>query len=158
MVESQANELTEDQMLGAVLFAHQEMQVVIKAVNELKAEVGKDAWEWQAAEVNTALVESVSEKFAAGIAEAYKVTDKMDRQNRLGELRDQAVEELAGDEGPDADEVRGVFGGLEKKTVRRAIVAGEPRIDGRDTKTVRAIDVEVGLLPRAHGSALFTRG
>jgi polyribonucleotide nucleotidyltransferase len=158
MVESEANELTEDQMLGAVLFAHQEMQVVIKAINELKAEAGKDAWEWQAAEVNTALVESVSEKFAAGIAEAYKVTDKMERQNRLGELRNQAVEELASEEGPDADEVREVFGGLEKKTVRRAIVAGEPRIDGRDTKTVRAISVEVGMLPRAHGSALFTRG
>jgi len=158
MVESEAKELTEDQMLGAVLFAHQEMQVVIKAINELKAEVGKDAWDWQAAEVNTALVESVSEKFAAGIAEAYKVTDKMDRQDRLGELRDQAVEQFASEEGADEDEVRGVFGSIEKKTVRRAIVAGEPRIDGRDTKTVRDINVEVGLLPRTHGSALFTRG
>lgn len=158
MVESEAKELTEDQMLGAVLFAHQEMQVVIKAINELKAEVGKDAWEWQAAEIDTALVESVSEKFAAGIAEAYKVTDKMERQDRLGELRDQAVEQLVGEEGPDEDEVRGVFSSIEKKTVRRAIVAGEPRIDGRDTKTVRDINVEVGMLPRTHGSALFTRG
>lgn len=158
MVESEAKELTEDQMLGAVLFAHQEMQVVIKAVNELKAEAGKEAWEWEPAAINTALVDAVSEKFSAGIAQAYKVTDKMDRQNHLGELRDQAVEELVGEEGPDRDEVRGVFSGLEKKIVRTAIVAGEPRIDGRDTKTVRAISVEVGILPRAHGSALFTRG
>ncbi len=158
MVESEAKELTEDQMLGAVLYAHQEMQVVIKAVNELKAEAGKEAWEWEAVAANTALVDAVAEKFSAGIAEAYKVTDKMERQNRLGELRDQAVEELVGEEGPDKDEVRGVFGSLEKKIVRTAIVAGEPRIDGRDTKTVRAIDVEVGILPRTHGSALFTRG
>jgi len=158
MVESEAKELTEDQMLGAVLFAHQEMQVVIKAINELKAEAGKEAWDWQPAEENTALVESVSEKFADSIAQAYKVTDKMERQNRLGELRDQAVEQFVSEEGPDADEVRGVFGGIEKKTVRRAIVAGEPRIDGRDTKTVRPISVEVGFLPKTHGSALFTRG
>ncbi len=158
MVESEAKELTEDQMLGAVLFAHQEMQVVIKAVSELKAEAGKEAWEWEPAAINTTLVDAVSEKFSAGIAQAYKVTDKMDRQNHLGELRDQAVEELVGEEGPDRDEVRGVFSGLEKKIVRTAIVAGEPRIDGRDTKTVRAISVEVGILPRAHGSALFTRG
>lgn len=158
MVESEAKELTEDQMLGAVLFAHQEMQVVIKAINELKAEAGKEAWDWQPAQENTALVESVSEKFADSIAQAYKVTDKMERQNRLGELRDQAVEQFVSEEGPDADEVRGVFGGIEKKTVRRAIVAGEPRIDGRDTKTVRPISVEVGFLPKTHGSALFTRG
>jgi polyribonucleotide nucleotidyltransferase len=158
MVESEAKELTEDQMLGAVLFAHQEMQVVIQAVNELKAEAGKEAWDWTAAEPNTDLIESVSSKFAEGIGAAYKVTDKMDRQNLLGELRGQAVEQLVSEDGPDKDEVRGVFSAIEKKTVRRAIIAGEPRIDGRDTKTVRGIDVEVGILPRAHGSALFTRG
>ena len=158
MVESQAQELTEDQMLGAVLFAHQEMQVIIRAVNELKAEVGKDAWEWQPAEENSALIDSVSEKFGSGIAEAYKTTDKMERQNLLAELRVQAVSELAASEGPDSDEVLSVFGRIEKKTVRRAIIAGEPRIDGRDTRTVRNIDVEVGNLPMTHGSALFTRG
>jgi len=158
MVESEAKELTEDQMLGAVLYAHQEMQVVIKAVNELKAEAGKDAWEYTPAAENTALIESVSTNFSEGIAAAYKVTDKMDRQSRLGELREQAVEQLAGDEGPDADEVMSVFSSIEKKTVRRAIIAGEPRIDGRDTKTVRGISVEVGVLPKTHGSALFTRG
>ena len=158
MVESQAQELTEDQMLGAVLFAHQEMQVVIKAVNELKAEVGKEPWDWQPDVENTSLIESVSDKFGGGIADAYKITDKMDRQNRLGELREQAVAELAAEQGPDADEILAVFSGVEKKTVRRAIIAGEPRIDGRDTKTVRDISVEVGVLPLTHGSALFTRG
>ena len=158
MVESQARELTEDQMLGAVLFAHQEMQVVIKAVNELKAEAGKEAWDWQPVAENTALIESVSDKYGGSIAEAYRITDKMDRQNRLGELREQAIGELASEQGPDADEILEVFSGIEKKTVRRAIIAGEPRIDGRDTKTVRNISVEVGVLPMTHGSALFTRG
>ena len=158
MVESEAKELTEDQMLGAVLFAHQEMQVVIKAVNELKAEAGKEAWEWKAPEVNSVLLEQVSEKFGSGIAEAYKVTDKMDRQNLLGKLRDEAVAEFVTEDGSDADDVKSIFAGIEKKTVRRAIVAGEPRIDGRDTKTVRGISVEVGILPGTHGSALFTRG
>ncbi len=158
MVESEANELTEDQMLGAVLFAHQEMQVVIKAVNELKEEAGKEPWDWQPAEVDSGLEESVASRFAESIAEAYRITDKMQRQNRLGELRDQAVSELAGDEGPEAEDVLGVFSDIEKRTVRRAIIAGEPRIDGRDTKTVRDISVEVGIMPKTHGSALFTRG
>ncbi len=157
MVESEANELTEDQMLGAVLFAHQEMQDVIAAVNELKAEAGKEAWEWHPAEQNTALIEAVSSQFGDQIAEAYKITEKMSRQNRLGELRDAAVEALE-TEDTDADEIRGVFGSIEKKVVRKAIVDGQPRIDGRDTKTVRNIDVEVGVLAKAHGSALFTRG
>ena len=157
MVESEANELTEDQMLGAVLFAHQEMQVVIKAVNELKAEAGKPDWEWQSEPENTSLVESVSGQFADQVAEAYRLTEKMSRQSKLSELRDAAVEAFA-DEDTDADEVKGVFGALEKKTVRRAIVEGQPRIDGRDTKTVRQINVEVGVLAKAHGSALFTRG
>jgi len=157
MVESEANELTEDQMLGAVLFAHQEMQAVIKAVNELKAEAGKPSWEWEAEAENTALIEAVSSQFGAQIAEAYTITEKMSRQGRLGELRDAAVEALENEE-TDADEIRSVFGSIEKKTVRKAIVDGQPRIDGRDTKTVRNIDVEVGVLAKAHGSALFTRG
>ena len=157
MVESEANELTEDQMLGAVLFAHQEMQAVIKAVNELKAEAGKEAWDWQPEPENTALLEAVNARFADDIAEAYKVTDKMARQGRLGELRDAAVEALE-DEDTTAEDIKGAFSSLEKKTVRRAIVEGQPRIDGRDTTTVRNIDVEVGVLAKAHGSALFTRG
>lgn len=157
MVESEANELTEDQMLGAVLFAHQEMQAVITAVNELKAEAGKPAWEWEPAAANTSLIEAVSSQFGEQIAEAYKIIEKQSRQNRLGELRDAAVEAFETEE-TDADEIRGVFGSIEKKVVRKAIVDGQPRIDGRDTKTVRNIDVEVGVLAKAHGSALFTRG
>jgi len=157
MVESEANELTEDQMLGAVLFAHQEMQVVIAAINELKAEAGKPAWDWQPPAENTALLDAVSERFGADIAEAYKITDKMERQGRLGELRDQAVAALE-TEDTAADDIKSAFSSLEKKTVRRAIVEGQPRIDGRDTKTVRQISVEVGVLAKAHGSALFTRG
>nr|MCS5575143.1 polyribonucleotide nucleotidyltransferase [Pseudomonadales bacterium] len=157
MVESEANELTEDQMLGAVLFAHQEMQAVIKAVNELKAEAGKPTWDWRTAAENTGLIESVSGQFADQIAEAYRITEKMLRQSKLVELRDAAIEAFA-DQENEADEVRSVFGSIEKKTVRRAIVEGQPRIDGRDTKTVRQIDVEVGVLAKAHGSALFTRG
>lgn len=157
MVESEANELTEDQMLGAVLFAHQEMQVVIAAINELKAEAGKPAWDWQPPAENTALLDAVSERFGNDIAEAYKITDKMERQGRLGELRDQAVAALETEETV-ADDINGAFSSLEKKTVRRAIVEGQPRIDGRDTRTVRQINVEVGVLAKAHGSALFTRG
>jgi len=157
MVESEANELTEDQMLGAVLFAHQEMQVVIAAINELKAEAGKPAWDWQPPAENTALLDAVSERFGTEIAEAYKITDKMERQGRLGELRDQAVAALETEETA-ADDINGAFSSLEKKTVRRAIVEGQPRIDGRDTRTVRQINVEVGVLAKAHGSALFTRG
>ena len=157
MVESEANELTEDQMLGAVLFAHQEMQAVIKAVNELKAEAGKPTWDWRTAAENTGLIESVSGQFADQIAEAYRITEKMLRQSKLVELRDAAIDAFA-DQENEADEVRSVFGSIEKKTVRRAIVEGQPRIDGRDTKTVRQINVEVGVLAKAHGSALFTRG
>ena len=159
MVESEAKELTEDQMLGAVLFAHQEMQVVIKAIKELQAEVGKPSWNWVAEPENDALNAAVAEQFSAGVSEAYQTVDKMVRQDKLHEMRDQAVAALATEEtGFSASEVSGAFGKLEKKTVRTRIVAGEPRIDGRDTKTVRAIDVEVGLLGKAHGSALFTRG
>ncbi|MBD3648167.1 MAG: polyribonucleotide nucleotidyltransferase [Pseudomonadales bacterium] len=159
MVESEANELTEDQMLGAVLYAHQEMQVVIKAIEELKAEAGNEPWDWQPAPENETLKENLNSRFGEQIGDAYRITDKMERQNRLQVLRQEAVEALVDeDNGIDDGEVAGAFAALEKKIVRRRIVAGEPRIDGRDTKTVRPINVEVGLLPKTHGSALFTRG
>ena len=159
MVESEAKELTEDQMLGAVLFAHQEMQVVIKAIEELKAEAGKPSWDWQPEAENEALTAAVASSFAAGVGEAYQTVDKMDRQDKLHALREQAVTELVTDASDfDAGDVSDAFAKLEKKTVRKRIISGEPRIDGRDTKTVRAIDVEVGLLEKTHGSALFTRG
>ncbi|MFT4813215.1 MAG: polyribonucleotide nucleotidyltransferase [Glaciecola sp.] len=159
MVESEAKELTEDQMLGGVLFAHQEMQVVIKAINELKAEAGKPMWNWEPEAENESLKSAVAEKFAATVTEAYQISDKMERYERLGQLKNEAVEQIADEEaGISSSDVKGVFGKLEKSTVRNRILDGEPRIDGRDTKTVRAIEVETGVLPKAHGSALFTRG
>lgn len=159
MVESEAQELPEDIMLGAVLYAHQEMQAVVQAVNELASDAGKDKWEWTAPAVNETLKTAVTEGFGAAIAEAYRITDKMARYAKLNELRAQAAEKLANEEaGVDADEVKGMFSKIEKQTVRRAVINGEPRIDGRDNKTVRGLAVEVGVLPKVHGSALFTRG
>ena len=159
MVESEAKELTEDQMLGAVLFGHEAMQSVITAINELKAEAGKEAWNWEAPAVNETLTKAVNDAFAAGIAEAYQVSDKMQRYDALGKLQAQAAEQFAGEEeGVTPDEVKGVFSKLEKKVVRNRILDGSPRIDGRDTRTVRPIEIETGVLPKAHGSALFTRG
>jgi len=159
MVESEAKELSEDQMLGGVLFAHQEMQVAVNAINELKAEAGKPAWDWEVAAINETLKSAVAEKFASGVTEAYKISDKMARQDAIGELQQQAVEQLVNEEsGVEEGDVKDVFAKLEKSTVRNSILDGSPRIDGRDTKTVRAIHVETGVLPKAHGSALFTRG
>ena len=157
MVESEARELTEDQMLGAVLFAHQEMQVVIKAINELKVDAGKPDWDWRPEPKNETLASALSDQMSVSLTEAYQVSDKMARQARVSELRDQAVSALTSDE-VDQDAVSGAFGSLEKNIVRRRIIDGQPRIDGRDNKTVRQIDVEVGVLNMAHGSALFTRG
>lgn len=159
MVESEANELPEDIMLGAVLYAHQELQAVIQAVNELARDAGKTPWDWQPLAENTELKAVVEQSFAESIGVAYRITDKQKRYDRLNELRAQAVEELVSEEaGVGEESVRKAFSKLEKNIVRSRIVAGEPRIDGRDNKTVRPIEVEVGVLPKAHGSALFTRG
>jgi polyribonucleotide nucleotidyltransferase len=158
MVESQAKELTEDQMLGAVLFAHQEMQTVIAAINELVAEAGKPKWDWQAPAVNEALLEAVRAQAGADLGAAYRITEKAERYARVDEIRTACVEALAVDGGPSADDVKDVFKSVEKALVRQRILAGEPRIDGRDGKTVRQIACSVDLLPRVHGSALFTRG
>ena len=160
MVESEAKELLEDEMLGAVLYAHQEMQVAITAINELAAEAGKAKWEWQAPAENVALKQAMAEAFEAKVGEAYRITDKMARQDALSALKDQAVEQLAGEEEGQfaADEVKGAFASLEKRVVRSRVVKGEPRIDGRDHKTVRPLSIEVGSLPKTHGSAIFTRG
>nr|WP_255777416.1 polyribonucleotide nucleotidyltransferase [Halomonas desiderata] len=160
MVESEADELLEDEMLGAVLYGHQEMQVAIRAINELAAEAGKPKWDWQPPAENTALKQAIAAAFEAKVGEAYRITDKMARQDALAALKEQAVEQLAGEEEGkfDADEVKGAFAGLEKKTVRSRVIKGEPRIDGRDHKTVRPLAIEVGSLPKTHGSAIFTRG
>ncbi|WP_226642979.1 polyribonucleotide nucleotidyltransferase [Microbulbifer variabilis] len=157
MVESEAQELPEDIMLGAVLYAHQEMQAIIKVCEELKAEAGKPQWDWQAPAVNTELKTALEGQFGEKVAEAYRITNKQERSTRLAELRSEAAEALSTEE-ISADEVKGYFGKLEKKLVRGSVVRGEPRIDGRDNKTVRPISVEVGTLPKSHGSALFTRG
>ncbi|WP_169955873.1 MULTISPECIES: polyribonucleotide nucleotidyltransferase [Halomonas] len=160
MVESEAKELLEDEMLGAVLYGHMEMQVAIQAINELVAEAGKPKWEWQAPAENTELKAALASAFEAKVGEAYRITDKMARQDALSALKEQAVAQLAGEEeGKFAvDEVKGAFSGLEKRVVRHRVVKGEPRIDGRDHRTVRPLAIEVGTLPKTHGSAIFTRG
>ena len=159
MVESEASELPEDIMLGAVLFAHQECQAVVQAITELAKDAGKPRWEWSVAEENAELKAAVAEQFGAAIADAYRTTDKMERYGKLTASRDEAVAALVNEEvGVTADAVKSAFSKLEKQTVRKSVVAGEPRIDGRDTTTVRGIDVEVGVLNKAHGSSLFTRG
>ena len=159
MVESEAQELTEDQMLGAVLYAHQEMQTVIKVIAELAAEVGKPTWDWQPAEENTALLGAVAEQAKAAVGEAYRITDKAQRYARVGEIKEEAIAALANDEtGFDAGDISAAVSKLEKSIVRQRIINGEPRIDGRDGRTVRPINVEVGMLKKTHGSALFTRG
>ncbi len=160
MVESEARELSEDEMLGAVLFAHQEMQVVIRAIRELAEEVGKPRWDWQPEPIDQVLLEAVDDAVQSDLGEAYRITDKLERQERVGQLREAAVERFAGGDeavhSPDA--VAEMFGRVEKELVRRRVLDGEPRIDGRDRRTVRPIGVAVGLLPKTHGSALFTRG
>ena len=159
MVESEAKELPEDIMLGAVLYAHQEMQAVVQACADLARDAGKARWDWQAPAENIALKDALNKDFAEAIGMAYRITDKAKRYDRLGELRTQAVAQLVTEtSGFTADDVKGAFGMLEYRLVRSRIVAGEPRIDGRDNKTVRPIQVEVGVLGKAHGSALFTRG
>ena len=160
MVESEAKELTEDEMLGAVLFAQQEYQAVIQAINELVAEAGKPAWDWQPAAENTALIERVKGAYQGRISEAYQIAEKQKRNDALSALRAEAVAELSGDEEGQADakSVGKVFASLEKNLVRENVLSGHPRIDGRDTKTVRPLHIEVGVLPKTHGSALFTRG
>ena len=158
MVESQARELSEDEMLGAVLFGHQEMQVAINAINEFAAEVGTDSWDWQAPDENQSLMEELKGQFEQKIVEAYKITDKLARYGQVGVIKKEAVELHAGEDGLPADDVIKAFSSLEKGVVRENVLSGKPRIDGRDYETVRPISVEVGVLPKAHGSALFTRG
>ena len=159
MVESEAKELSEDQMLGGVLYAHMEMQTAIAAIKELAAEAGKTPWDFEAPQIDATLAAKVEASLAAGLGDAYRVTNKQQRQSAVRSLRDQAVAELGGGDGEfdDADVVE-AFYKLEKRIVRQSVLDGQPRIDGRDAKTVRPISVEVGVLPKTHGSALFQRG
>lgn len=159
MVESEAAELPEEVMLGSVMFGHEQLQTAIKLVKELKEEAGKEAWDWTAEVKDPAIYNAVKANAFAGIENAYTISDKLVRQDELASIRDAAVEALVNDESElSADDVKGAFAKLEKELVRGRIIAGEPRIDGRDTATVRQVTVETTVLPRVHGSALFTRG
>lgn len=164
MVESEAKELPEQVMLGAVMFAHQNMQVAIQAIKELTAEAGKPAWVWEAPTGNDEVAQRVSSAAEASLSAAYQISDKQARQLAVAEARERLIEQLlaenAGkeDEAILADDIKYAFNKLESKIVRDRVLQGLPRIDGRDTKTVRPISIQVGVLPRTHGSALFTRG
>ena len=161
MVESEAKLLSEEVMLGAVVFGHEQMQAAIKAINELVAKAGKPAWDWKAPAVEDGLVAAVAAHAEAELGKAYSIIEKQARHTRIGEIKKAVVEALR--RRRDAEvrrraRCRDQFGLLEYNIVRRRILAGEPRIDGRDMHTVRQIRVETGVLPRTHGSALFTRG
>ncbi len=159
MVESEAHELSEEVMLGAVVFGHQQQQAVINAIKELAVEAQVQPWEWQPGLSHDSLNQAVRELAAAGLTEAYQIAEKKARQDRVKELRTQVVEQVsANDSTWNAEQIKTAFGELEYRIVRDRILHGYPRIDGRDTKTVRPITVRTGVLPRAHGSALFTRG
>ncbi len=159
MVESEASELSEDVMLGAVMYAHEQFQVVIDSVAEFAKEVGISPREWVAPEENESLLTSIKSKFESQISEAYQTVDKMERYEKMGEIKDAAVEEFVSeDDSISEDEVKNYIKKIEKSTVRERILAGEPRIDGRDNSTVRELAIETSVLENTHGSALFTRG
>jgi polyribonucleotide nucleotidyltransferase len=160
MVESEAAGLNEAVMLGAVMFGHEQMQIAIRNISELAAETGKPKWNWVAPEANKDLKEAVRAQAEKSLTQAYAITEKQQRHAKIGEVKAAVLAALAAGDAPKftADQVGGEFFNLEYKLVRERILDGHPRIDGRDTKTVRAINVRTGVLPRTHGSALFTRG
>lgn len=159
MVESEADILTEEEMLAAVVYGHDQQQVVIKAINEFAAEVATPSWEWQAPEENTALKEKIALLAEARFTEAYQITEKMARYEQVGQIKSDVIDALlAEDETLDVMDIKKMLSSLEKKVVRGRIIAGEKRIDGREKDMIRALDVRTGVLPRTHGSALFTRG
>jgi polyribonucleotide nucleotidyltransferase len=161
MVESEADLLSEEIMLGAVTFGHDAMKAVVSAINELVAEAGVTKWEWEAQAEDLDLKAKVEASAKDGLVAAYAIADKMERQAAVGEVRNATIEALCDEEdedAPSAADVSGAFGKLEKFLVRDHILSGNPRIDGRDVTTVRPITVKPGILPRTHGSALFTRG
>ena len=160
MVESEADGLSEEVMLGAVMFGHEQMQVVISAIKELVVEAGIQPWDWQAPPADEALIHAVRAAVGTELVEAYQIVDKLDRQQRVHQLRVQTVAQVTA-QAPDrwtALVIETAFATLESEIVRGRVLAGQPRIDGRDTRTVRPITVRTGVLPRTHGSALFTRG
>ena len=158
MVESEAQQLSEEIMLGAVVFGHEQMQAAINAINELVEVAGKPEWEWQAAPKDEALIAKIVELAEADLRAAYKITSKQARTVSTREITAKVVAALCGEGGADENTVKNHLFDIEAKIVRSQILNGEPRIDGRDTRTVRPIEVRSSVLPRTHGSALFTRG
>ncbi|HIG07974.1 MAG TPA: polyribonucleotide nucleotidyltransferase [Methylococcaceae bacterium] len=158
MVESEAELLSEEIMLGAVMFGHEQMQVAITAISELAQEVNKPAMDWTAPVKDETLAAQVASEVEAAISDAYKIPEKLSRQNQLKVVRNELIEKLTEDGAYEASAVRGAFESLEKRVVRDYVLSTQSRIDGRDLSTVRPISVRTGVLPRAHGSSLFTRG
>ncbi len=160
MVESEARELSEEVMLGSVVFGHQQMQAAIRAINELVETAGKPEWDWQPAARNEPLIARIKDLAQADLEAAFSITSKQARTERINEIRSRTIAAITegADEVPSSNELKDIFHEVEAGIVRSRILNGEPRIDGRDTRTVRPIDIRVGVLPRTHGSALFTRG
>ncbi len=159
MVESEADVLSEDQMLGAVVFGHEQQQIVIDNINSLVAEVGKPKWDWQPEVVNAELHARVAALAESRLGDAYLITDKQERYAQINTIKADVVQTLqAEDETLDAGEISDLLGSIEKNVVRSRVLRGEPRIDGREKDMIRGLDVRTGVLPRTHGSALFTRG
>ncbi|MDP8033655.1 polyribonucleotide nucleotidyltransferase [Pasteurella atlantica] len=161
MVESEADILSEEQMLAAVVFGHEQQQVVIQNINELVAEAGKPRWDWKAPEPNTALIEKVTALAESRIGDAFRIIEKQERYAKIDEIKADVIAQLAAEiesEEVSEGEIVDIITSLESKVVRGRVIAGEPRIDGRTKETVRALDICTGVLPRTHGSAIFTRG
>ena len=160
MVESQAKMLSEEIMLGAVIFGHEQMQIAIQTINELSKEVKKPSWDWDPPPVDENLVQSIEKAAAKDLTNAYTITDKIERQESIFNIKDAICTSYAEKDEPEwsVEQISSALSKLEKRLVRERVLDGKLRIDGRDSETVRPIDVKVGLLPRAHGSAIFTRG
>lgn len=159
MVESEADLLSEEQMLGAVVFGHDQQQIVIQNINELVKEAGKEKWDWQPEPINQALNDRIAALAESRMGDAYRITEKQERYAQVDLIKEEVTAVLvAEDENVDVSEVADILGNLEKQVVRSRVIRGEPRIDGREKDMVRALDVRTGVLPRTHGSALFTRG
>jgi polyribonucleotide nucleotidyltransferase len=161
MVESEARLLSEDVMLGAVTFGHEQSKMVVQAVRELAAEAGAQSWDWQPPEADASLTSRVAELASATLTEAYAIADKLERRDAVAAVKQGVIEKLClpdDENAPSQGAVSGAFSSVEKSLVRERILSGQPRIDGRDLSTVRPISVDCGMLPRTHGSALFTRG
>ncbi|MEK9903539.1 MAG: polyribonucleotide nucleotidyltransferase, partial [Gammaproteobacteria bacterium] len=160
MVESEAKELSEDQMLGGILFAHQEMQVAIEAIKEMASDIGKPDFEYQPKVLSSEVIDLVEKNCASAISEAYEIQVKQERVQSLSSIKESLLEEHATDEedAPSSSDLLDAVKKVEKKIVRTKLINGEPRIDGRDLDTVRPLFIETGVLKNTHGSALFTRG